>query len=108
MKIPFDQGTPVPLRRELHSHHVLTAFEMGWAELSNGDLLSAAEASFDLLITTDQNLRYQQNLSGRRLAILVLSTTSWPVIQQHRQEVSDAVAAIRPSEFRELVFAKNP
>ena len=79
---------------------------MGWAELENGQLLKVADATFDVLITTDQNLRYQQNLSGKRLAILVLPTTSWPVIQTHVVEVVDAVNGLRPGEFRELTFSK--
>ena len=78
MRILFDQGTPAPLRQLLRGHNVSTAYEMGWSELANGDLLAAAEADFDALVTTDQNLRYQQDLAGRRLAILVLPTTSWP------------------------------
>ena len=105
MRVLFDQGTPVPLRRALSGHTVSTAFEMGWAELDNGELLDAAEASFDILITTDRNLRYQQNLSGRRLAILVLPTTSWPVIQTHIAAVVDAVNGLRAGEFRELSFS---
>jgi hypothetical protein len=71
MKILFDQGTPVPLRRYLQGHDVTTAFELGWSSLSNGELLKRAEALFDLIITTDQKLRYQQNLSKRNLAVLV-------------------------------------
>jgi hypothetical protein len=104
MRVLLDQGTPAPLRRELTGHQVATAYEMGWAVLKNGDLLKAVEASFEALITTDQNLRYQQNLSGRRLAILVLPTTSWPKIQAHMDEVVAAVNEIRPCEFRELTF----
>ena len=77
---------------------------MGWATLSNGDLLAAAEKSFDVLITTDQNLRHQQNLAGRRLAILVLPTTSWPEIQKHINQVADAVSALKPGDFIELRF----
>ena len=100
MRILFDQGTPVPLRRELIGHEVATAFEMGWSELSNGELLRAAEGSFDLLITTI--LRHQQNLAGRRLRILVLTTTSWPRIRPHAARVAAAAAALRPGELREL------
>lgn len=81
MRILFDQGTPVPLRKTLAAHSVSAAFEMGWAELENGALLAAAEKVFNAFITTDKNLRYQQNLSGRQLAILVLPTTSWPEIR---------------------------
>ena len=105
MRVLFDQGTPVPLRRALIGHTVSTAFEMGWAELDNGDLLDAAEATFDALITTDQNLRYQQNLTGRRLAIIVLPTTSWPVIRTLVGEVVTAVGEMRAGEFRELRFS---
>jgi hypothetical protein len=102
MKILFDQGTPAPLRKTLAPHSVSTAFEMGWAELENGDLLAAAEKAFDAFITTDKKLRYQQNHSGRRLAILVLPTTSWPDIQKHLRSISDAVNALKPGDFIEL------
>ena len=104
MKILFDHGTPAPLRRIFSNHEVSTAYEMGWAKLSNGDLLAAAEKSFDAFITTDQNLRHQQNLAGRRLAILVLPTTSWPEIQKHTDKVADAVNALKPGDFIELSF----
>jgi len=103
MRILLDQGTPAPLREALAGHSVETAYELGWSRLSNGDLLAAAEAAaFGLLITTDQNLRYQQNLSGRRLAILVLPTTRWRQIQVRVAEVVSAVTSIRPGEYREL------
>jgi hypothetical protein len=105
MRILFDQGTPAPLRHTLAGHIVSTAYEMGWAELENGDLLSAAEAAFDAFITTDQNLRYQQNLAGRRLAILVLPTTSWPLIQLHVPKIAAAIDALRPGDFVELAFS---
>jgi hypothetical protein len=104
MKILFDHGTPVPLRRQLVSHEIATAYEMSWAKLNNGDLLAAAEKSYDAFITTDQNLRYQQNLAGRRLAILVLPTTSWPEIQKQTTKVADAVNALKPGDFIELDF----
>jgi len=104
MKILFDQGTPVPLRQTLASHTVSTAYEMGWQGLDNGTLLNAAEAAFEVFITTDQNLRYQQTFTGRRLAILVLPTTSWPKIQAHLSEVVAAVNGLLPGELRELTF----
>jgi len=66
MKILFDQGTPVPLRKLLPDHSIITAYERGWQTLENGDLIAAAEADgFDIIITTDQNLKYQQNLTDR-------------------------------------------
>jgi hypothetical protein len=105
MRILFDQGTPVPLRQLLSEHSVPTAYEMGWSELANGDLLDAAEADFDALVTTDQNLRYQQDLAGRRLAILVLPTTSWPRIRAREEKVVAAIDALRPAEIVELNFS---
>ena len=102
MRVLFDQGTPVPLRRALAPHPVSTTYEMGWSNLENGDLLRAAEGRFDLFVTTDQNLRYQQNLAGRQLAILVLPTTSWPEIQRHQSEVAAAIDSMQPGEYREL------
>ncbi len=94
----------MPLRRQLASHKISTAYEMGWATLSNGDLLAAAEKSFDAFITTDQSLRHQQNLAGRRLAILVLPTTSWPEIQKHANQIADCLATLKPGDFVELSF----
>ncbi len=103
MKILFDQGTPAPLRAFLAGHEVSTAYERGWQTLQNGALLSAAEAEgFDLVVTTDQNLRYQQNLAGRKLAILVLSTTNWRAIRQHAALVVDAVNRTAPASFVEV------
>ena len=103
MKILFDQGTPAPLRRALVAHKVETANERGWSELQNGDLISAAEAEeFDVFVTTDRNLKYQQNLTGRRLAIVVLLTTSWPRIRQALPVVIEAVDAATPGTYREV------
>jgi hypothetical protein len=103
MRILFDQGTPVPLRDGLPNHIIETAYERGWSKLSNGDLLAAVEShGFELFITTDQNLRYQQNLSVRKIAILVLPTTRWPEIQQHVSEIAAVVAAMKSDEFREM------
>ena len=83
MLILFDQGTPVTLRRSLSNHLVSTAYE--------------------LLITTDANLRYQQNLTGRKIAILVLTTTSWPRIRQVTAEIQSAVAVIKAGDYQELI-----
>ena len=102
MKILFDQGTPAPLRRELVGHMVRTAHEMGWDEKSNGELLALAEVEFQLLITTDKNLQYQQNLTGRNLAILVLPTTSWRVLKSNGAEILAAVNSIAPGEYRKF------
>ena len=105
MRILFDQGTPVPLRPALTGHEVVTAFEHGWGQLANGELLRAAEAAgFDLLVTTDQNLRYQQNLTGRKLAIVVLLTTNWRLIRPHTASIAAAVHGLAAGGYVELRF----
>ena len=103
MKVLFDQGTPVPLRRYLHSHEVTTAYELGWSTLQNGSLISQAEAAgFDVLVTTDKNWKYQQNLSERSLAIVVLLSTSWPKIQAKVSEVVVAVDGATKGSYTEV------
>ena len=99
MKILFDQGTPAPLRRSLKQHSVSTVNELSWARLDNGELLVAPESQFDAFVTTDKNLRYQQNLTGRRLAIIVFPTTNWPELRVHEGRIAAAVDALRPGDF---------
>ena len=102
MKILFDQGTPVPLRRQLTGHSVNTAYELGWSHLNNGELLDRAEHDgYELLITTDQQLRNQQNLADRQLSVLVLLSTSWPRIRMRIGEIREAVEEMRLGEYRE-------
>jgi predicted nuclease of predicted toxin-antitoxin system len=103
MKLLFDQGTPVPLRRYLLNHVVETAYEKGWNDISNGELLRLAESKeFDALITTDQNLRYQQNLSGRKVAIVVLMTTNWPRIRRHVAMITQIIDGLQPGSYVEI------
>lgn len=104
MRILFDQGTPAPLRTHLIGHTVETAFELGWSNLQNGELLAMAENSFDLLVTTDQQLSHQQNLSGRKLSILILMTTSWPQLRSHIPQILETIDAISPGECRQVIL----
>lgn len=105
MRILFDQGTPVPLRRFLVNHEIATAFERGWGTMQNGDLLRLAETEgFEAILSTDQNLKYQQNLSTRRLAVLILPTTDWRLIRQQGAFISDAADRLKPGDYVELVF----
>jgi predicted nuclease of predicted toxin-antitoxin system len=105
MKILFDQGTPVPLRKYLTEHSVTTAYEEEWSNLSNGDLLQAAEAKgYQILITTDQNLRYQQNLSDRQIAIVVLLSTSWPKIRTQVDKVCSVINTIELGDYQEITI----
>jgi hypothetical protein len=103
VRILFDQGTPVPLRQFLSQHEVATAYELGWSTLKNGELLRAAEkAGFVVLVTTDMNLKYQQNLAGRHIAIVVLSATSWPRIKAAVEEIAAAITQSTSGSYTEL------
>ena len=103
MKILFDQGTPAPLRRHLPGHTVRTAYEEGWSAFSNGDLLKVAEESgYNLLVTTDRNLRYQQNLRERQIAIVVLLSTSWPRIRLRADDIRETINAMRSGGYVEI------
>ena len=105
MKILFDQGVPVPLRRHLTGHVVDTAFERGWSNVENGELLDAAERDgYGLLITTDQNLKHQQHLGGRQLAIVVLLSTSWPRVRLRISDIQAAVDGIGPGGYGEIAI----
>ncbi len=103
MLILFDNGTPAPLRHALKGHVVVEAIERGWERLSNGDLIAAAEAAgFELLLTTDKNMRYQQNLKGRRIAFIVVGNQQWPVLRRYVDRVAAAVDAATAGSFAEV------
>jgi hypothetical protein len=104
MLVLFDNGTPRTLARYLIDRHMVTeARARGWEELGNGELLTQAEAAgFEVLVTTDKNLRYQQNLTGRKIAIVVLGQGRWTLIQPHVAQVVAAVNAATPGSFAEV------
>ena len=103
MRLLFDNGTPAPLRRHLGDHTIHTAAQLGWAALANGDLLDRAEeADYQVLITTDQSMSYQQNMSNRRLGIVVLMNPRWPFVRLHTADIRTAVNAVQPGEVREV------
>ena len=103
MLILFDHVTPSGIARFLPDHTVTKAKDRGWDTLTNGDLLTEAErAGFDVLLTADKNMRYQQNLRGRRIAIIVLSTPRWPVVRLYVERVAAAVNAAKPGSCTEV------
>jgi len=102
MLILFDQGTPVPIRAFLKNHTVETAARQGWSALTNGDLLEAESAGFELLVTTDKNLAYQQNLTSRRIAIVVLGNSQWPIVRHYVGRIVTAVNAAKPGSYVEV------
>jgi hypothetical protein len=103
MLILFDHSTPAPLRYALKGHVVVEAFERGWDRLANGTLLDAAEkAGFELMVTAEKNMRYQQNLAGRRISIVVLGNAQWPVLRRYVERVVLAINTATPGSVAEV------
>jgi hypothetical protein len=103
MKILFDNGTPKPIARYLAGHVVTRARQIGWHELENGELIQRAEdAGYDVLLSTDKNIRYQQNLRGRRIALVVLGSSQWPMVRLHLGEIAGAIDACTPGSYIEV------
>lgn len=109
MHVLFDNGVPRGVASVLKGHVVEEARDPGWDRLTNGDLLRAAEAAgFDVLLTTDRNIRYQQNLSKRVIAVVVLSKGSWPLIRKKLSEIAAAVDAATPGSCAEVEVPVDP
>ena len=109
MRVLLDADVPAPLRHRLPGHDVTTAQRMGWGLLQNGELLAAAEADgFDLFLTGDKNLSYQQNLEGRRLAVVVLGTTQWKELRRDTAPIAAAVDRATPGSFEALPAPSLP
>ncbi len=103
MRVLFDQATPVPIRPFLTGHTVSTAAREGWDKLQNGDLLNAAEAAgFEVFLTTDKNIRYQQNLTRRKIAIVLIRKQQWPDVRPHVQLVVAAIDTATPGSYAEV------
>ena len=103
MRILFDHGPPSGVREALSAHDVTEAIERGWDRISNGELLNQAEAAgFDVLLTTDKRIRYQQNLTGRKIAIVVLGNSTWRVVRLHLHRIAQTVAAAEPGSYAEV------
>jgi len=100
MRILFDQGAPVAIGEFLSGHSIRTAYDEGWDKLENGDLLRAAEnAGFDVLLTTDNSIAYQQNLKGRKIAIVLLTRNRWSMVQRMARKIVAAVSAAEPGSY---------
>jgi hypothetical protein len=109
MRVLFDNGVPRGVASVLKDHVIEEARDRGWDRLTNGDLLTAAEvAGFEVLLTTDRNIRYQQNLSTRVIAIVVLSKGSWPLIKRKLPEIAAAVAAATPGGYTDVEISFGP
>jgi hypothetical protein len=109
MRILFDNSTPRGIAKALDGHSVTEAREEGWDQLKNGELLDAAEkAGFELFLTPDQNIRYQQNLEGRKIAIVVLSSGRWTLVQPHLSQIVQAVNEAVSGSYAEVEIPLPP
>lgn len=112
LRILFDHNVPVGVRSFLNKHEVRTIIEMGWPpQMENGELLKAAEAAnFDVLVTSDQNIRYQQDARNRKLALIVLGSNIWPIVRNYAVEIAAEVEAARPGScaFIEMQLPPTP
>ena len=103
MLVLFDHVTPAGVAGCLPGHTVIKAKDRGWDTLGNGDLLRSAErAGFDVVVTADKNMRYQQNLEGRRIALVVLSTPQWPVVKKNLDKIAAAVGSASAGSYIEV------
>jgi hypothetical protein len=108
MRILLDQGVPRGLAASLRNHDVTEARKLKWERISNGALLELAEdAGFDLLLTTDKNVRYQQNLANRKISIVVLRQSPWWLVRQHLDAIVAAVNAATPGSYAEVDIPFN-
>jgi hypothetical protein len=108
MRILFDQGVPRGLAASLRNHDVTEARKLKWERISNGALLKLAEdAGFNLLLTTDKNVRYQQNLADRQISIVVLGQSPWWLVRQHLDAIVAAVNAATPGSYAEVDIPFN-
>jgi hypothetical protein len=110
LRIVFDKNVPVGVRRFLSNHEVHTFVEMHWhPQLENGELLKFAEAEgFDVMVTSDQNIIYQQNLTGRKLALVVLGSNIWPVVRDHGAEIAGIVDSATAGSYDFIEMPLRP
>ena len=99
MKIIFDENVPWPLNRHFSSHIVTSVQKEGWSGIQNGDLVNRVDGIFDVLLIADKNLRYQQNLVGRKIAIVELPTNRWPVLQGRLAEILAKVKCAKQGSY---------
>lgn len=107
MKVLVDECVPLKLVRVLTGHAFVTAQEKGWGSFKNGKLLALAEPEFDLFLTCDRNLQYQQNLQGRKISILLLATNHWPTLKGQASLVQAALEKVKPGELLTLEIPRN-
>jgi predicted nuclease of predicted toxin-antitoxin system len=102
MKIIIDECVPHIVKRRLPDRQIKTVQEMGWAGIKNGELLKLVEADFEVFITSDKNLRYQQNLENRKFAIVLLPSNQVPIVENLLPQIDEELEKIKSDDFVEL------
>ena len=109
IRVLFDKNVPYPRKRYLTGYRMKTAEEEGWGQISNGELISRAEqAAYEILIACDQNVRYRQNLTHRKIAMVVLGSNIWPSVRQKVGEIASAFTRVSPGSFEFIEIASPP
>ena len=109
LRVLFDKNVPYPLRRHLNDCRVSTAEEEGWAQISNGELITRAEGKgYEILVTCDQNVRYQQNLGQRRIALVVLGSNIWHAVKPKIGEIAAALSRVSRGSFEFIEVPPPP
>ena len=109
MRVLFDHGTPDRIAQALYGHEVTFVRHLGWHEIANGDLIrQAEEAGFEVLLSTDKNIRYQQNLAFRKIGIVILGISRWPSVRRYLAQIAAAVDAAAPGTYAEVDIPYDP
>jgi hypothetical protein len=109
LRVLFDKNVPYSLRRHLIGYQVQTADDEGWGQISNGELIGCAEkAGYQIILTCDQNIQYQQNMARRKISMVVLGSNIWPSIQPRIAEIMAALKRVSPGSFEFIEIAPPP
>ena len=102
MRVILDESVPIQTARFLSDHDVTTVQREGWAGIGNGDLLNLVDGKFDVMVLADKNLRYQQNLASRRIALVELPSNRWPILERMSKQIAESVNNSRPGSYTTL------
>ena len=102
MNVIFDENVPLPLQQFLPGHTVTTVQQQGWAGIENGELLKLLDGKFDVVVLADKNLRYQQDLKQRRIALVELPTNRWPALKRLANKIAQAIDQAAPGSYAVL------
>lgn len=107
MKILIDESLPRHVKHMLAHYKADTVQELGWSGIQNGELIAKAEPEYAVFLTADKNLRYQQNMAGRKLALIILPTNRLSIVKKLADEIERALQHIGAGQYVELEMPEN-